>query len=137
MFTRENAVNITLLLLRIVAGIIFIQAAGFKIFGWFGGLPEFTLTPLLLASSIIELVGAPLIILGLFHRTTSFILAGEMAVAYYIAHLPFGIWPIENNGETAILLCFVYLFFCAFGPGVYSLDHFWRKQRIAREIRRI
>ena len=63
-----------------------------------------------------------LLILGLFTRTTAFILSGLMAVAYFIAHAPRGFYPILNQGELAILYCFVFLYIAAAGPGPWSLD---------------
>jgi putative oxidoreductase len=70
----------------------------------------------------LEIIGGILIILGLFTRLTAFILAGELAVAYFMAHTPMGFFPINNQGESAILFCFIFLYFSAAGAGPYSLD---------------
>ena len=78
---------------------------------------------------VIETVGGPLIILGLFTRPVVFILAGEMAVAYFTAHMPKGLWPIMNGGERAVFYCWVYLFFAANGAGSFSLDGLWARRR--------
>ena len=73
-------------------------------------------------AGFLELVGGVLLILGLFTRTTAFILSGMMAVAYFIAHAPRGFYPILNGGELAALYCFVFLYIAAAGPGPWSLD---------------
>jgi putative oxidoreductase len=112
-------------LLRIVAGALFICPGAMKLFGWFGGMPGppgVALTPLLQVAGVIELVGGMAILLGLFTRPIAFIASGEMAVAYFMAHFPRGFWPIQNHGELAVLLCFVFLFFAASGAGPISLD---------------
>jgi len=122
-------------LLRIVAGLLFLHAGGLKIFGWFGGMPAgVTMTPLIAWAGWIELVCGTLILLGLLTRPAAFIASGEMAFAYFIGHFPNGFWPIQNHGETAVLDCFLFLFFAANGAGPASLDSLiWkRRDRSAR-----
>ena len=129
--SRQQAIDFTLLLLRIAAGVIFIQAGGLKLFGWFGGMPaEVPITTLITVAGILEVVGGLMILFGIFTRPVAFILAGEMAVAYFIGHIPMGlgIWPIQNHGEPAVLLCFIFLFMAAYGAGAWSLDA-WRANR--------
>ena len=70
-------------------------------------------------------MGGLLLIGGLFTRPVAFLLSGEMAVAYFIAHAPHSVFPIINQGEAAILFCFVFLYVAAAGAGPWSLDH-WR-----------
>ncbi len=70
----------------------------------------------------IEIVGGVLIILGLFTRPVAFILAGDMAVAYFMAHFPKSFFPALNGGDAAILFCFVFLYLAAAGGGVWSID---------------
>jgi putative oxidoreductase len=119
-------------LLRIVAGLLFICPGGMKLFGWFGGMPAgVRLTPLLIAAGVIEVFGGALIALGLFTRPAAFIASGEMAFAYFIGHFPKGFWPIRNQGQPAVLLCFLFLFLAAAGPGPVSLDHVIRRRRPA------
>jgi putative oxidoreductase len=116
--------GITHALLRIVTGLLFIHPGGMKLLGWFGGMPAgVPMTPLLYAAGIIELVGGALILLGLFTRPVAFICSGEMAFAYFIGHFPSGFWPIQNHGEAAVLLCFIFLFLWGNGAGPFSLDH--------------
>jgi putative oxidoreductase len=74
-------------------------------------------------NGIIELIGGVLIVLGLFTRPVAFILAGDMAVAYFLAHAPRGFFPLLNAGELAIVYCFVFLYLAVAGGGVWSLDH--------------
>jgi putative oxidoreductase len=70
----------------------------------------------------LEIVGGVLLVLGLFTRPVAFILAGEMAFAYFMAHAPQSFFPIKNGGESAILFCFVFLYLAAAGAGAWSLD---------------
>ncbi len=127
-------------LLRIVAGLLFICPGGMKLFGWFGGMPGPAgkgLPPLLLAAAVIEVFGGALILLGLFTRPVAFIASGEMAFAYFIGHFPKGFWPIQNQGQPAVLLCFIFLFLAAAGPGPFSLDYAIRSRRAAARTRPI
>ena len=80
----------------------------------------FTLNPGL--QGLLEFVGGLLLALGLFIRTVAFILAGNMAVAYFMAHAPRGFFPLLNGGELAIVYCFVFLYFWVAGGGEWSLD---------------
>jgi putative oxidoreductase len=73
-------------------------------------------------AAIIEVVGGVLLVLGLFTRIVAFILAGEMAVAYFMAHSPKDFFPINNGGEAAVLFCFVFLYLIFSGPGAWSVD---------------
>src|SRR5690349_70200 len=128
---KNRAVQITLLLLRVVAGLLFLQAGGMKLFGWFGGMPGMPSPPPLLTEvgigGILEFFGGLLILLGLCTRPVAFILSGEMAVAYWQFHAPGGHWPIQNHGEPAVLLCFIFLFLAAQGAGEWSLDAMFRR----------
>jgi putative oxidoreductase len=111
--------------LRVVAGLLFLQHGMAKLIGFphvaaFDDLQPFS-WPAGYAG-IIEIIGAPLLILGLFTRPVAFILSGEMAVAYFMAHAPRGSIPLLNGGEAAIFFCFVFLYFAAIGGGPWSLD---------------
>lgn len=117
-------------LLRIVSGLLFFFPGALKLFGWFGGMPAgFTLTPLLRTAGWMEVIGGPLILLGLFTRPVAFLCSGEMAVAYFHSHFPHGFWPIQNHGEQAVLFCFIYLFFAAAGAGPWSVDAWLERRR--------
>ena len=111
-------------LLRIILGFLFLQHGTAKLFGMphvamFDGLQ---LLSLMGAAGVIELVGGTLLLVGLFTRPVAFILSGQMAAAYFIAHAPAGFLPILNGGEMAVMYCFTFLYFAAAGAGAYSLD---------------
>jgi putative oxidoreductase len=115
--------------LRIVSGFIFMAHGSEKWLG-FPAPPSApaTLMSLSGASGILELVGGLLLLLGLFTRPVAFLLSGEMAVAYFIAHAPHGFWPLLNRGELAVLYCFVFLYLSAAGGGPWSLDRWlWHR----------
>jgi putative oxidoreductase len=123
----DRAKQITLFLLRVVAGFLFVQAGGMKLFDWFGGIPAaFGGHPKLLSlvgvAGMLEFYGGTAILLGFLTRPVAFLLSGEMAVAYFMAHQPQGRWPIQNHGEPAVLLCFIFLFLAAHGAGDWSID---------------
>jgi DoxX len=88
---------------------------------------------LLGVAGVLELVGGSLLFLGLFTRPIAFLLSGEMAVAYFMAHAPRSFWPILNGGEVVVLFCFVWLYLAAAGPGTWSLDALWTSQTAWRE----
>ena len=122
---------VTYALLRIVSGFFFIHPGAMKILGWFGGMPQgVQLTPLLTAAGWIELVCGTLICIGFLTRPAAFLASGEMAVAYFHAHLPRGFWPIQNHGEPAVLFCFIFLFFAANGAGPSSVDALLARRRV-------
>lgn len=111
-------------ILRIATALFFLQHGLAKLFGfphvpYFDGLELFSLPGL---AGVIEIVGGVLLLIGLFTRPVAFILSGEMAVAYFMAHAPHGFFPILNEGELAALYSFVFLYFAAAGGGAWSLD---------------
>ena len=112
-------------ILRIVTGFLFLQHGSAKLLGiphlamFEGGVP---LMSLMGVAGILELVGGSLILLGLFTRPVAFILSGQMAVAYFMAHAPNGFLPILNQGELAALYSFIFLYFAFAGGGKLSLD---------------
>jgi putative oxidoreductase len=120
-----------LALLRIVAGFTF-TLHGAQKFGALGGLGGHAAAAytMLWFAGILEIVGGPLIILGLFTRPVAFILSGEMAVGYFTVHVHMGPWlyPLLNMGEITVLYCFFFLYLVTVGPGAYSLDGALRKK---------
>ncbi len=119
-----------LALLRIVAGFTFTLHGFQKVFGAFGGVRGSTapMFSLFWFAGVLESVGGPLIILGLFTRPVAFLLCGEMAVAYFTVHLRRGFWPIVNGGEITVLYCFIFLYLVTTGPGAFSLDRITRRR---------
>jgi putative oxidoreductase len=111
-------------IMRIVVGLLFFCHGAQKVFGWFGGMSGQTapLTSLFGVAGIIELVLGGLITIGFLTSYAAFIASGEMAVAYFMAHYPKGFWPIENEGEPAVLFCFVFLYIATQGAGIWSID---------------
>ncbi|MGH8248687.1 MAG: DoxX family protein [Gammaproteobacteria bacterium] len=131
----NRAAEIAHFLLRVVAGLLFFQAGGMKLFAWFGGIPpEMGGQPPFLSQigigGALEFFGGLAIMLGLFTRPVAFILSGEMAVAYFQFHQPGGFWPIQNHGEPAVLFCFIFLYLAAQGGGEWSLDALIRRRRL-------
>jgi putative oxidoreductase len=114
--------------LRVMAGVLFAFHGAQKLFGLFGMGPM-TGVPLMLVAGIIELFGGIAIAIGLLTELVSFIASGEMAVAYFMAHFPHGFWPLQNKGESAVLFCFIFLYFAAHGAGPYSVDAMLRRGR--------
>jgi len=110
--------------LRIVTGLLFMQYGSAKLFhiphvAMFDNLH---LMSLLGIQGVLELGGGLLLLIGLFSRPVAFILSGDMAVAYFMAHWPRSWLPILNGGDLAVLFCFVFLHLWAAGPGPWSID---------------
>lgn len=122
--------------LRIVAALLFICHAGQKLFGWFGGDPV-PIASLFGVAGMIEIVLGLLITIGLFTSYAAFIASGEMAVAYFIGHFPKSFWPLENEGEPAVLLCFIFLYMATQGSGIWSADGARRERAIATPVTRL
>jgi len=110
--------------LRIVAAVLFFTHGTQKLLGF-----PMSPTPggpaamsLLWIAGVLEICGGALLAVGLFVRPTAFVLSGQMAFAYWLAHAPRSPFPVLNGGDAAILFCFVFLYFVAAGGGAWSLD---------------
>lgn len=114
----------TMSLMRIVFGLLFLLHGTSKFFDWPSAFPmEFAITSKFGIAAILEIVGGLMMVLGFQTRIVAFILSGQMAVTYFMMHVPNGgIWPTNNGGEPAVLFCFAFLFFAAAGPGTIALD---------------
>jgi len=120
--------------LRIMSALLFMQHGMQKFFHYppgghhHGTLVLFSITTV---AAVLEFFGGGLLLLGLFTRPIAFLLAGEMAVAYFSVHavqglnMPGGLFPVVNQGDLAILFCFTFLNFVFAGPGAWSVDG-WR-----------
>lgn len=109
--------------LRIVAALLFITHGTQKLLGVpLGPMGTVPLVSKLGVAGVLETVGGIAALLGLWIRPVAFILSGEMAVAYFTAHMPRGFWPLLNGGEIAVLYCFIWLFFAAAGPGAFGVE---------------
>ena len=123
-------------LLRVITGALFMEHGLQKLFGllvdpsqpWHGAPPMFSQ---FWFAGVLETFGGLLIVLGLLTRPVAFLLAGEMAVAYFTAHFPRNFWPVLNGGEHTVLYCFIYLYLVATGAGPFSVDAALQRRRSA------
>ena len=118
-------------ILRIMAAFLFVQFGSAKLLAFPAALMPgggtAPLTTLVGTAGLIELVAGTLLLFGLFTRPVAFLVAGEMAVAYFKGHAPNGFWPVLNGGVPAVLFCFVWLYISAAGAGPWSLDALRRR----------
>ncbi|MEI9407834.1 DoxX family protein [Mesorhizobium salmacidum] len=110
--------------LRIVTALQFVEHGTQKLFNFPAGEhAAAALSGLPLAAGILEFVGGILLALGLFTRPVAFLLAGEMAIAYFVAHMPRDFFPVNNGGDSAISFCFIFLYLVFAGAGAFALDN--------------
>lgn len=118
--------------LRIVTALLFLEHGTGKLLGF--PMTSMAFPPpwtLFWMAGVLELFGSLFLLVGLFTRPVAFLLAGEMAIAYWLIHAPRSPFPIINQGEDAILFCFIFLLFVATGPGFLSVDEWLLKRRDA------
>src|SRR5271154_314442 len=108
-------------ILRIVIALLFLEHGLQKYFGFPSAGPP--MRPLLYVQGVIEIVGGILLLGGVYTRVVAFILAGDMAVAYFIAHFPRSFFPAVNGGDAAVLYCFAFFYIVFAGGGPWSVDH--------------
>ena len=113
-------------ILRIVVALLFLQHGLSKVFSF--PVPGPPLHGLLLLAAFLELVGSLMLLAGVFTRIVAFVLSGEMAFAYFMAHAPRSFYPVVNHGEDAILFCFIFLYLAFAGGGPWSVDRAVLKQ---------
>lgn len=118
-------------LLRIVAALLFMQHGMQKLFGFPAPLAGPAPTPATLSliwfAGVLELGGGVLLLVGLLTRPVAFLLSGEMAIAYWMAHAPRSQYTIANGGDAAVLYCFVFLYLFVVGGGMWSVDRLLRR----------
>jgi putative oxidoreductase len=123
---------------RIVAAFVFMQSGTMKLFAFPVGVPPNGGTVPLISEAglagILEVFGGALLLLGLFTRPVAFLLAGEMAVAYFQFHFPQSFWLVVNGGTPAVLFCFLWLYLSAAGAGAWSLDGLREKGRLRLDL---
>jgi putative oxidoreductase len=119
-----NMANYALAALRIITALLFIAHGTQKLFGYPApppsGLPP--VLSLFWIGAILEAVGGLLILVGFYSRAVGFVLAGEMAVAYFMFHAPRSFFPLLNGGDAAVLFCFVFLYIAVVGPGAFAIN---------------
>ncbi len=110
--------------LRIVAAFLFMAHGAQKLFAFPVTEPRIPVALMSLAglAGVLEAFGGLLLLMGLFTRPVAFLLAGQMAAAYFMSHALQNFWPLLNRGELAVLFCFIWLFIAAAGPGPWSID---------------
>lgn len=115
--------------MRIMAALLFLQhgTAKYLHFPYTPMFDNMEPASMIGLAGIFELVGGALLLVGFLTRPVAFLLSGMMAVAYFTAHAPQGFYPMLNQGEPAILFCFIFLYFVFAGPGALSMDHFRRE----------
>ena len=129
METLDRIQPYLLSVLRIMAGLLFMQHGLSKLFGFpaGAGFPAFLSLPWF--EGCIEMIGGGLIVIGLFTRSAAFITSGEMAIGYFMVHAPKSFFPYVNGGNLAVLYCFVFLYLVVSGPGPISLDALLSKRK--------
>jgi len=122
----------TFAILRIIAGLMFALHGTQILLGYppmpKGMMMSGPLPPVMMVAGGLELICGFLIAIGFFTGIAAFIASGEMAVAYFTAHAPHGFWPVQNQGELAVLYCFLWLFVAAHGAGIWSVDNVLRRR---------
>ena len=127
--TLNRLAPYVLSLLRIIAALLFLQHGLTKFFSFPGQMPTPALFGLVWFAALIEVVGGILVTFGLFTRVAALIMSGEMAIAYFMAHAPQSFYPLVNQGELAVIYCFVFFYLVFAGAGPLSLDALiWRKR---------
>ena len=118
--------------LRIVTALLFLQHGLAKHFGFphVASFDNLQVMSLVGVAGLIEIVGSVLLLIGLFTRPAAFIMSGEMAVGYFMVHAPKSFFPILNAGDSAVLYCFVFLYFVFAGGGAWALDNVIGKRAV-------
>jgi putative oxidoreductase len=120
-------------IVRIMVALLFLEHGTQKLLGFpAGGNPQPALFTLSWTQGVFEFVGGVLLAVGLFTRPVAFILSGDMAVAYSMAHAPQSFFPVVNRGDAAVLYCFIFFYIFFAGPGPWSVDAMWWRSEPVR-----
>jgi putative oxidoreductase len=122
----ENGRPYVLSILRIIVALLLLEHGLQKYFGFPSAGPP--MTSLLYVQGLIEIVGGILLLVGAYTRVVAFILSGDMAAAYFMAHFPRSFFPAVNGGDAAVLFCFVFFYLVFAGGGPWSVDRVGLKQ---------
>jgi putative oxidoreductase len=136
-YSRSPWTGRTLSILRIVTGLVFVTEGTMKLFGFPPSptpMPPIHFPSPLAIAGLLELIGGICILLGLFTRAVAFVLAGEMAVAYFTVHFPKSFFPTTSGGVPAVLFCFIYLYMTFAGGGPWSIDALIARSRRAEPL---
>jgi putative oxidoreductase len=109
-------------IVRIVTALLLLQHGLSKFFGFPMAMNTPPMFSLYWFAGALELVFGVLLLIGLWTPLAAFILSGELAFAYFIGHAPRGFFPLTNNGEAAVLFCFIFLYLAFAGGGPFSVD---------------
>jgi putative oxidoreductase len=126
MISLEKWAPHLLSIVRIVAALMFMEHGLQKFFGFPAAGPQ--MNTLLWVQGVIEVLGGVLLLVGAYTRIVAFILSGDMAAAYFIAHFPKSFYPAINGGDAAVLYCFLFLYIACVGAGSWSVDKAVLKQ---------
>jgi putative oxidoreductase len=118
----EGFANTAYVLLRAVSGLLFLFHGVQKIFGVLSQHPQPEVGSQLWIGGLLELVCGTLIAIGVYTAPAAFVASGMMAVAYFQYHWKFQFgaqfFPGVNEGEKAVLYCFLFLYIACRGSGV-------------------
>lgn len=118
----DRFVPYVLSLLRIMAGLMFLEHGLSKLIGFPPHGPIHHFPEMEFFAALVEVAGGTLVALGLFTRQAAFIMSGEMAIGYFLVHAPRSFFPLINGGDGAVLYCFIFFYLFFAGPGPLSLD---------------
>jgi putative oxidoreductase len=122
-------------LLRIVSGFLFLQHGTQKFFDIpASGKPPVPMSAVIGAAAAIEIIAGVMILIGFFAGFAAFVESGEMAVAYFMVHQPMGALPIQNQGELAVVYCFLFLYIASRGSGILSVDAMMGRESGVRAV---
>jgi putative oxidoreductase len=116
---------------RIISALLFLEHGTQKFFNFPPAAEPQTLPALIVVQGLLEVIGGVLLALGFLTRPVAFILSGNMAVAYFMAHAPQSFFPVNNGGDAAVLYCFIFLYFFFAGGGAWSIDAARRRTGLA------